>query len=104
MVNQSRVDPHLVVAIAQKESGLGRAGYKDCFNAWGWAQTKKYTRCFDSWEDGIKKFISEFSQNYIKKGLLTPEEIMAKYNPISPNGAWAVGVARYLNDLEEFSS
>lgn len=98
------VDPYLVVAIAQKETGLGRAVPVDCFNAWGWAQTERYTRCFVSWEDGIRKFTQEFADHYIKRGLVTPEEIMTRYNPSSPNGSWAIGVSHYLEDLQNFSS
>ena len=98
------VDPFLVVAIAQQESNLGRRVIANCFNAWGWAQTSTYTRCFDSWDQGIKDYISEFSQNYIKRGLTTPTQIMTRYNPTSPDGSWAKGVAQFLDELENFSS
>lgn len=98
------VDPFLVIAIAQQESNLGRRVIANCFNAWGWAQTSTYTRCFSSWDQGIRDYIQEFSQNYIKIGLTTPEEIMSKYNPTSPEGAWANGVSQFLQDLENTAS
>lgn len=102
--DQNGVDPLLVVAIAQKESNLGKRVISDCYNAWGWAQTSLYTRCFQSWEDGIRKFTQEFSENYIQRGLVTPDQIMTRYNPISPNGAWAKGVVQFLEDLQNLPS
>lgn len=98
------VDPLLVVAIAQQESNLGRRVIANCFNAWGWAQTSTYTRCFDSWPEGIRDYTREFSENYIKKGLTTPVQIMSKYNPTSPDGSWAKGVSQFLGDLANSES
>lgn len=93
------VDPYLVIAIAQKESNLGKLMPPDCHNAWGWGIHSAGTLCFDSWEEGITTFVSGLSSKYLAYGLRTPEEIMTKYNPISPNGAWAVGVNQFLNEL-----
>jgi hypothetical protein len=97
------VDPYLVVAIAQQESNVGKKDKPNCYNAWGWAQTSVYTRCFDSWEDGISSFVKEFAQNYVKKGLTTPEDIMTRYNATSPGGSWAKGVNQFLAELNNFS-
>ena len=102
--DQFRVNPFLVVAIAQQETNLGRKGHPNCFNAWGWAQTSTFTRCFSSWDEGIKTFIKEFADGYIKNGLVTPQEIMTRYNATSPNGSWAQGVTQFLNELGGKSS
>ena len=38
-------------------------------------------------------------KNYIDKGLVTPELIMTKYTPSSPNGAWAKAVNQFMNEI-----
>jgi hypothetical protein len=98
------IDPMLVVAIAQQESNLGKHVPDNCYNAWGWAITGAYTRCFDSWDSGIKQFTNEFAQKYIRQGLTTPEKIMVLYNHDSPDGSWARGVNQFLDELHHFSS
>lgn len=94
------LDPYLVVAIAQQESNLGKLMPPDCHNAWGWGIHSEGTLCFDSWNEGINTFIEGLSSNYLAYGLRTPEEIMSKYNPQSPDGAWAKGVSQFLEDLQ----
>lgn len=97
------VDPYLIVAIAQQESNLGKIMPKDCHNAWGWGIHSAGTLCFDSWNEGINTFVSGLSEKYLAYGLRTPEEIMTKYNPTSPDGAWAKGVNQFLEELESGS-
>ena len=94
------VDPYLVVAIAQQESNLGKITPPDCYNAWGWGIHTAGTLCFGSWKEGIDTFTSGLSQKYLAYGLHTPEEIMTKYNPSSPGGAWANGVNQFLTELQ----
>lgn len=93
------VDPYLVVAIAQQESNLGKIMPKDCHNAWGWGIHSEGTLCFDTWEEGISTFITGLADKYHAYGLYTPEQIMTKYNATSPDGAWAKGVAQFLDEL-----
>lgn len=94
------LDPYLVVAIAQQESNLGKLMPKDCHNSWGWGIHSAGTLCFDTWEEGINTFISGLAEKYVAYGLKTPEEIMTKYNPTSPGGAWASGVNQFLENLQ----
>lgn len=94
------VDPYLVVAIAQQESNLGKLMPPSCHNAWGWGIHSEGTLCFDTWEEGINTFVSGLADNYLSYGLQTPEEIMSKYVPHSPGGAWAKGVTIFLSQLE----
>ena len=94
------VDPYLVVAIAQQESNLGKIMPPHCHNAWGWGIHSAGTLCFDSWQEGLNTFISGLANNYHAYGLVSPEEVMTKYNPTSPNGAWAKGVQQFLTELE----
>ena len=93
------VDPYLIVAIAQQESNLGKITPPNCFNGWGWGIHSAGTLCFSSWEEGITTFTQGLSEKYLAYGLTTPAEIMTKYNPQSPNGAWAKGVQQFLDDL-----
>lgn len=100
IADEQGVDPYLVVAIAQQESNLGKITPPDCYNAWGWGIHTAGTLCFDSWDEGISVFTQGISNSYHAYGLYTPDEIMTKYVPHSPGGAWAKGVNQFLDNLE----
>lgn len=90
----------LTIAIAQNESNLGKRMPPDCYNAWGYGIHSSGTLCFESWEQGIEKFMTGVAKDFIAgRGLQTPEEIMTRYTPHSPNGAWAKGVKQFLEEL-----
>lgn len=93
------IDPYIIVAIAQQESNLGKIMPPDCHNAWGWGIHSAGTLCFDSWQEGISTFTTGLADKYQAYGLVTPEQIMTKYNPTSPDGAWAKGVNQFLDEL-----
>jgi len=93
------LDYRLTTAIAQKESGLGRAMPKDCHNAWGWGIHSEGTLCFDSWEEGIEAVSKGLKENYIDKGYDTVQKIMKKYAHASST-TWAEGVLMYMEQLE----
>ena len=93
------LDYRLITAIAQKESGLGKAMPKDCFNPFGWGIHSKGTLCFDNWEEGIEAISKGLKENYIDQGYVTVPEIMKKYaHPSSTT--WAEGVLSYMDQLE----
>jgi len=94
------VNPYLVVAIAQQESNLGKLMPPDCHNAWGWGIHSEGTLCFDTWKEGISTYVQGIAEGYHAYNLYTPDEIMTKYVPHSPGGAWAKGVNQFLEDLE----
>lgn len=94
------VDPYLVVAIAQQESNLGKLMPENCHNAWGWGIHSAGTLCFESWKEGFETFTSGISTKYHAYGLKTPDEIMTKYVPHSPGGAWAKGVNQFMSELQ----
>lgn len=100
IADEYKVDPYLIVAIAQQESNLGKKIPDNCHNAWGWGIHSEGTLCFDSWEEGIDTFTRGIAQSYYAYGLYTPDEIMTKYVPHSPEGAWANGVSTFLSQLE----
>lgn len=94
------LDFRLLTAIAQKESGLGRAmPSDDCNNAWGYGIHSQGTLCFDSWEEGIEIVSKGLKENYVDKGYVTVEQIMKKYaHPDSTT--WAEGVLQYMSNME----
>lgn len=94
------VNPYLIVAIAQQESNLGKLMPPNCHNAWGWGIHSAGTLCFASWEEGIATFTVGIADKYHAYGLYTPEQLMSKYVPHSPGGAWAKGVQQFLTQLE----
>lgn len=99
----SGLDPLLLVAIAQCESNLGKKMPEDCHNPFGWGIHSAGTLCFDSWEEGYEKVAQGLKNQYVKQGLVTPDEIMTKYNYDSwqeREGSWAKCVSLFLEDLQ----
>ena len=95
---------YLTIAIAQNESNLGKRMPENCFNAWGWGIHSAGTLCFDSWEEAIPKYMNDFAKEYMhKQGLNSPEAIMSRYTPHSPNGAWAKNVSHFLHLIETYT-
>ena len=95
-----KVNPRLIVAIAQQESNLGKKSPEDCYNAWGWGIHERGTKCFSSWDEAIEVVTRGISQSYCSKGLCDdPCVMMKKYTPKS-NGSWCAGVNQFLNEME----
>lgn len=97
--DEYRLDFRLLPAIAQQESNLCKKIPEDSFNCWGWGIHKRGTLGFQSFEEGIEVVARGLRQNYLDKGLQTPEEIMSKYTPSSP-GTWSAGVTAFMSDME----
>ena len=99
------VDPYMAVAIMLHETGCdsgkcstltsqcnnvgGMKGGPSCGNG-------SYKR-FDTLEQGIESFMRNLSNNYIKKGLTTPETINTKY---AASTTWSTKVKYYMNKIE----
>lgn len=93
------LDFRLIPAIAMVESTGGKVMPADSHNAWGFANGA--TR-FSSWEAAIEKVAQTLKEDYVDKGLATPELIMPKYAPpsVSKGGPWAKGVNFFFSELE----
>jgi hypothetical protein len=96
------LDYRLLPAIAMQESGGGKILPYESYNPFGFGiYGDKVTR-FSSWEEGIEKVAKSLKENYIDKGLVTPEQIMAKYTPpsLAKGGPWAIGVSAFMESLK----
>ena len=93
------LDYRLLVAIAQQESNLGKKIPANSYNAWGWGIHSRGTLKFSSWEEAIETVARGLRENYLDRGLTTPEEIMKVYTPLS-NGSWAAGVRQFMEEME----
>lgn len=98
IADKYHLDPRLLVAIAQQESNLCKKIPDDSYNCWGWGIHSRGTLRFSSYREGVEAVAKGLSQNYIGKGLTTPEEIMAIYTPLS-EGSWAKGVQQFLDEM-----
>ena len=99
------VDPYMATAIMLHETGCssGRCSTltSQCFNVGGMkggpsCGNGSYKR-FNSLEEGIESFMRNLSNNYIKKGLTTPETINTKY---AASTTWAHQVNNYIYKIQ----
>lgn len=91
------LDYRLLPSIAMQESGLCRSIPENSFNCWGWGINSSQTIRFASFEEGIETVARGIKIGYVDKGLITPEDIMAKYAPSSTT--WAGGINHFLGVL-----
>jgi hypothetical protein len=54
---------------------------------------------FTNYEEAIETVSKGIKENYVDKGLTTPDDIMKKYTP-SSNGSWANGVNEFMQDMQ----
>ena len=94
-----RIDPRLIVAIAQQESNLCKKIPDNSFNCWGWGIHSRGTLRFASYEEAIDAVVKGLAKNYFGEGLTTPEEIMGIYTPLS-DGSWARGVQQFIDEMK----
>lgn len=99
------VDPYLAVAIILHETGCnsGKCStlVRKCNNVGGMkggpnCGNGSYKR-FETLEEGIKSFMKNLSNNYIKKGLTTPEAMNRKY---AESNTWAQKVKYYIKKVK----
>jgi len=93
------LDFRLIVAIAQCESNVCKKIPDDSYNCWGFENgaTK-----FQSWDHALHRVAKTLKEGYIDQGLITPEQIMAKYAPpsVEKGGPWAKCVRQFTEEME----
>lgn len=94
------MDFRLLPAIAQQESNLCKKIPYETYNCWGWGIHSKGTLGFNSYEEGIDIVSKGLKENYLNIGLKNPAEIMSKWVPHSPEGAWAKGVTAFMEEMQ----
>jgi len=93
------IDFRLTTAIAQQESNLCKMIPPGSYNCWGWGIHSQGSLSFNSFAQGIEEVSKGLREEYLDKDLITVEEIMSKYTPLS-NGSWAFGVNKFLSEME----
>ena len=98
------LDWRLTTAICMQESNCGKNIPSDSHNAWGWAIHSTYTKYFETWESAIETVTRGLKTDYIDRDLVTPEQIMTRYCPLSleRGGSWATAVEYFMWELENF--
>ena len=99
VADKYELDWRLLPAIAGLESTFGHRIAPDTYNPFGWGGG--YIE-FASWAEAIKTVGKGLAEDYVTRGLVTPEQIMARYCP--PNGSWARGIRYFMDELEEVNS
>lgn len=95
------VDPYMATAIILLETGCNHSCSKlviTCNNVGG----QKGSGCgayrsYPTLDDGIRGFIDNLYNNYISRGLTTPETIGPKY---AASGLWSTKVNNYINVIK----
>lgn len=96
-----RLDFRLLPSIAMQESNGGKKVISDSYNPFGYGIYGGQVKKFASYEEAIERVGKGLREDYLDKGLDTPEKIMTKYTPSSVDlgGPWAEGVAFFMEEL-----
>lgn len=95
------VDPYLAAAISIHETYRGASPEITEYNNVGGMRYGGKALQFDTIEAGIIKFIDNIADNYIEKGLDTPEKMQAKY--AGGSTSWAKNVNYFYTHIKDGS-
>jgi len=99
MADRYEIDFRLLPAIAMQESNLCKVIPKDSHNCLGLGVHSRGTWGFETYADNFEAAAKILKKNYIDIGLVTPAQIMTKYTPSSPGGAWAKSVNQWMSEM-----
>ena len=98
------VDPYLAIAIVLHETGCNGTCSRLVVNCNNVGGMKGSPGCnggsykqFASLDEGIDAFLNNLYNNYIAKGVTTPEQINARY---AASKAWASKIHYYMNKIK----
>jgi hypothetical protein len=104
---QYNIDPALLTAIAQHETGNGKSRAAIEKNNIAGMMAKNGLKSYGSIEDSIMDMARNLSKNYLGAGLSSLDQIGAKYAPVGAsndptnlNNNWVNGVSRFVNQLK----
>lgn len=101
VADKYQLDWRLLPAIAMQESNGGKRVIKDSNNPFGYGIYGGSVLKFSSFEEAIERVGKGLREDYLNKGLKTPNQIMAKYTPPAvPSGSWAKGVTTFIEELQ----
>ncbi len=93
------LDFRLLPAIAMQESNLCHKIPENSYNCWGFGIYGDKVTKFSSYQEAFETVAKTLRNQYIDKGLLTPEEIQSRYTP-SSNGSWAQAVTHFIEQMK----
>jgi len=103
---QYNVDPALLTAIAQHETGNGKSRAAIEKNNIAGMMGQNGLKSYATVEESIMDMARNLSKNYIGQGLTTLGEIGAKYAPVGANNDptglnnhWVTGVSRFIKQF-----
>ncbi len=101
VADRNQLDYRVLPAIAMQESNGGKRMIKDSYNPFGYGIYGDLVVRFSSFEEAIERVGKALREDYLNKGLQTPNQIMAKYTPpsLEKGGSWAIGVSSFMEDL-----
>lgn len=98
------INPALLAAIAQHESGNGKSNAANVKNNVAGMMGQSGLKTYASVKDSIMDMAQNLSKNYLGEGLSSIAKIGAKYAPIGAgndptglNNHWVTGVTKYFN-------
>lgn len=100
LADKYQLDFRLLPAISMQESNLCKKIPQGSYNCLGLGIHSRGTWHFERFEDNFEAAARILRQNYIDKGLVTPDEIQTKYTPGS-NGSWEFAVNHFMDVLEK---
>jgi hypothetical protein len=96
------LDYRLLPSIACMESSCGKYLIPNTYNPFGWGIYGSQYIAFKNYDEAIDVVGKGISENYISKGLNTPEKIAPIYTP--PNHYnWLAGVNSFMSKIDEIN-
>lgn len=101
VADKYKLDWRLLPSIAMQESNGGKKVIADSNNPFGYGIYGGQVKKFNSYDEAIERVGRGLREDYLDKGLTTPEQIMPKYTPpsVALGGPWAKGVSSFMEEL-----